>query len=74
MEELTVNTPVNETLLKEITPEEKEKLTKEAEEEKLFIKGLGFGGGPASNVAVIYVKNGRIIRIRPLHYDWKYKP
>ena len=27
-----------------------------------------------ANASVIDVKNGKIIRIRPLHYDWKYKP
>ena len=69
------NMPANETLLKELSPEEKEKLTKEAEEEKVFIKGLGFCSfGLGSNAAVVHVKGGRIIRIRPLHYDWKYKP
>ena len=33
---------------------------------------LSFSQG--SNAAVTDVKNGRIIRIRPLHYDWQYKP
>jgi molybdopterin guanine dinucleotide-containing S/N-oxide reductase-like protein len=38
-------------------------------------KGLGFiGTGQDSNASVIDVDNGKIIRIRPLHYDWKYKP
>ena len=31
---------------------------------------LGFG--PNSNSAVVDVKNGKVIRIRPLHFDWKY--
>ena len=54
---------------------EKEKLRKEAEEEKAFIKGLGFCSfNIGSNAAVTDVKDGKIIRIRPLHYDWKYKP
>ena len=42
---------------------------------KSIVKGLGlsdFGGN--GNPAVIDVKNGKIVRIRPLHYDWKYNP
>ena len=27
-----------------------------------------------TNTAMVDVKDGKIIRIRPLHYDWKYKP
>src|SRR5512136_2547374 len=33
---------------------------------------LSFSQG--SNAAVTDVKNGKIVRIRPLHYDWKYDP
>lgn len=36
-----------------------------------FIKGLALGGHGALPAA-IDVKNGRIVRIRPLHLDWKY--
>jgi molybdopterin guanine dinucleotide-containing S/N-oxide reductase-like protein len=39
-------------------------------EEKSSLKSLGFG--PNANSSVVDVKNGRIIRIRPLHFDWKY--
>ena len=54
---------------------EKENLRKEADEEKTLVTGLGFNStGTDSNTSVVDVKNGRIIRIRPLHYDWKYKP
>ena len=38
--------------------------------EKSFLKTLGFG--PNSNSAAVDVKNGKIVRIRPLHFDWKY--
>jgi anaerobic selenocysteine-containing dehydrogenase len=31
---------------------------------------LGFG--PNANSSVVDVKNGRIVRVRPLHFDWKY--
>jgi anaerobic selenocysteine-containing dehydrogenase len=41
------------------------------DEEQTFIKGLALGGHGAMPAA-IDVKNGRIVRIRPLHYDWKY--
>ncbi len=54
---------------------EREKLRKETEQEKTFVKGLGFcGNGFDANTSVVDVKNDRIVRIRPLHYDWKYKP
>ena len=39
--------------------------------EATFIKGLALGGHGAFPAA-IDVKNGRIVRIRPLHLDWKY--
>jgi len=38
---------------------------------RTFIKGLALGGHGALPAA-IDVKNGKIIRIRPLHLDWKY--
>ena len=41
--------------------------------EESFVKGLGlndFGGN--GNVAIVDVKNGKVVRIRPLHYDWQY--
>ncbi len=41
--------------------------------EKSIVKGLGFCSVMSdSNVSVVDVKNGKIVRIRPLHYDWKY--
>jgi molybdopterin guanine dinucleotide-containing S/N-oxide reductase-like protein len=36
-----------------------------------YIKGLALGGHGALPAA-IDVKNGRIVRVRPLHLDWKY--
>ena len=55
--------------------EARAKLRKEADEEKTFIKGLGFCSfGIGSNPATVDVKNGKISRIRPLRYDWKYQP
>lgn len=45
-------------------------------QEKTFIKGLSFIGAQAAdgNPVTVDVRNGQIIRLRPLHYDWKYKP
>ena len=44
-------------------------------EEKTCIKGTGLSSiGDNSNVAAVDVKDGKIVRIRPFHYDWKYKP
>ena len=42
---------------------------------KTCIKGTGLSSfGDNSNMAAVDVKDGKIIRIRPFHYDWKYKP
>jgi trimethylamine-N-oxide reductase (cytochrome c) len=41
------------------------------------IKGLSFISSPSSgdaNTSVVDVKDGRIVRLRPLHFDWKYDP
>lgn len=45
-----------------------------ANEEKSSIRGIGFiaSGSGDANTSVIDVKNGKIVRIRPLHFDWKY--
>jgi anaerobic selenocysteine-containing dehydrogenase len=39
-----------------------------------FIKGLSFIASSSgdANTSVIDVKDGKIVRIRPLHFDWKY--
>ena len=43
--------------------------------EKTFIKGLGFcGNGIDGNLCSVDVNDGKIIRLRPFHYDTKYKP
>jgi trimethylamine-N-oxide reductase (cytochrome c) len=43
--------------------------------ERTFTKNLSFlGHCNGSNVARVDVKNGRIVRIRPLHYDEQYQP
>lgn len=62
----------SESILKELPPKELQRLKQEAEQEKSFATYLGNVGG--GTVAQVTVKNGRIIRIRPLDYTWKYKP
>ncbi len=43
--------------------------------EKTYIKGLGFCSfGIGANVAQVDVKDGKVLRIRPLHFDEKYDP
>jgi molybdopterin guanine dinucleotide-containing S/N-oxide reductase-like protein len=55
-------------------PKNKE-LKTESGQEKSFLKALGFCANTQDgNTSVIDVKEGKIIRIRPLHFDWKYKP
>ena len=54
---------------------EKGKLVKEGKEEKVITKGISFCGcGTDANTTFVDVCNGKIVRIRPLHYDAKYKP
>ncbi|HEY96947.1 MAG TPA: molybdopterin-dependent oxidoreductase, partial [Dehalococcoidia bacterium] len=43
--------------------------------EDTCIKGTGLSSfGDNSNMTAVDVKNGKLIRIRPFHFDWKYKP
>ena len=45
------------------------------ETEKTVTKNFSFcAHSSGSNVSRVDVKNGRIVRIRPLHYDEKYQP
>jgi len=46
----------------------------EIAKEKSSLKGLGFISSTSgdSNTSIIDVKDGKIVRIRPLHFDWKY--
>ena len=49
--------------------------SKKQVEETTYIKGMCLSSnGDNSNVAAVDVKDGKIIRIRSFHYDWKYKP
>jgi molybdopterin guanine dinucleotide-containing S/N-oxide reductase-like protein len=43
--------------------------------ERTFIKDISWAGVAAGcGTSFVDVKDGRIIRIRPFHYDWKYDP
>jgi anaerobic selenocysteine-containing dehydrogenase len=51
----------------------KDKAGTEDRKEKSFIKGLSLNDfGNTGIPAVVDVRNGKIVRIRPLHYDWQY--
>ncbi len=43
-----------------------------SELEKTCVKTIGFG--PNANSAAVDVNQGRVVRIRPLHFDWQYDP
>jgi len=67
--------PEGLTLLKEVSAEEAEKLKAEAQQAKTYVRELGLlGWGMGCQLAAIDTKNNRITRIRPLHFDWQYKP
>jgi anaerobic selenocysteine-containing dehydrogenase len=51
----------------------KEKLVSKTVKGKSFVKGLAFADfGIDGNPAVVDVRGGKIVRIRPLHYEWRY--
>lgn len=50
-----------------------EKDSHKKRESKSIVKGIGFCAfGDDANTSVVDIKDGRIIRIRPLHFDWQY--
>ena len=52
---------------------DKKEKSKARELEKTTIKALGLSGISGGGVpCAVDVKDGKIVRIRPLHYDWKY--
>jgi molybdopterin guanine dinucleotide-containing S/N-oxide reductase-like protein len=55
---------------------DKGKSRRHSVEEKTFIKGLSFIGAHAmeGKPVAVDVKDGKIVRLRPFHYDWKYRP
>jgi len=69
---LAVPLPLGSKLLKAITPEQSQKLQQAAGQVQTFIRGFGQHGSIGAGLALVDVMNGRIIRIRPMWYDWKY--
>lgn len=54
---------------------EKNNVKRGSGEERSLVRDVSWCGvGNGANASVVDVKDGKIIRIRPLHYDWKYKP
>ena len=54
-------------------PESNKQVNKETE--KSSVVAIGWcGAGAGSNTSVADVKNGKLTRIRPLHFDWKQDP
>jgi molybdopterin guanine dinucleotide-containing S/N-oxide reductase-like protein len=43
-------------------------------QQKSFVKGLSFMGPTGGYPCAVDVNNGKLVRIRPLHYGWKYDP
>ena len=42
--------------------------------EKTVLRALGLGGlNGGSSEGMVDVKDGKIVRVRPFHYDWKYR-
>ena len=53
---------------------EKAPIQKPETGEKTVIKSLGLGGTQGGGApCAVDVKNGKVVRVRPLHYDWKYE-
>ena len=51
-------------------PKQKVNIKPKDEDERRIVKGLGFVGIAAdANAVEVDVRNGKIIRINPLHYD-----
>jgi molybdopterin guanine dinucleotide-containing S/N-oxide reductase-like protein len=47
----------------------------EISREESLVKDISWcGESYGSNTSVVDVRKGKIVRIRPLHYDWKYSP
>ncbi len=64
--------PLPNTLLKNITPQESEKLQQAAGQVQTFIRGFGFHGSIGASPVLVDVQNGRILRIRPMYLNWQY--
>ena len=62
-------------LLKQVTAGEAKRLEQQAMQVTTSLGDLHLGGfALGSEPCAVDVQNGRIIRIRPLHFDWEYDP
>jgi trimethylamine-N-oxide reductase (cytochrome c) len=67
--------PRGETLLRPVSTEQAAELQQASDQEQTFLRCLSWcGAAMGANPCAVDIKNGRIVRIRPLHYDWRYKP
>jgi len=62
----------DDLLIEEMVMKEQNTFSGKQGEVKSFIKGLSLLGGECGFPSRVDVKNGKIVRIRPLHYDWQY--
>jgi hypothetical protein len=67
--------PKDETLLRTLSEQEAKQLGQEAQRVKTTFASVSLVGfTDATQIAAFDVVNGKLIRIRPLHYDWLYEP
>ncbi len=49
-------------------------MTQSDGQERTLIRDISFCGvANGANACMVDVEDGRILRIRPMHYDWKYE-
>jgi len=49
-------------------------MTEESRQERTLIRDISFCGvANGANACMVDVKDDKIVRIRPMHYDWKYR-
>jgi hypothetical protein len=67
--------PKDETLLRAISQQESKQLEQEAQRVKTTFASLALVGfTDATQIAAFDSIGSKLIRIRPLHYDWQYQP
>ncbi len=50
------------------------KTNAQIKQQKTMVKGMSLSGGQSGYPCCVDIKDGKIVRIRPLHYDWRYDP
>lgn len=67
--------PRSETLLRELSATEADQLKRTSQQVTTTFASLSLVGfADAMQASAFDVVNGKLIRIRPLHYDWQYEP